>query len=589
MSQLIPKAFIQDLIGRIDIVDVLSKYVTLKKKGRSHLACCPFHQEKTPSFNVNQQKQFYHCFGCGASGDVIAFLMDYERLSFSEAVEKLAGNVGLTVPRAAGQSAKPSKPPEWTTLMRDIAEYYHQQLITNPQAMAYLKQRGLDKCIAEYKVGFAPPGWDNLLKRFNQSTSALATLGMTIARENSQGHYDRFRNRIMFPIQGRKGDIIAFGGRVIDISEPKYLNSPETPLFRKSYELYGLYHVLQQHRDIAEITIVEGYMDLLALAEHGYSRAVATLGTATTSQHLDILFRYTNKIVFCFDGDNAGRKAAWRALELALAVLRDGREVRFIFLPQGEDPDSYIRTNGQPAWQEMINTAQSAGKFLFNHIRAETNTQSVEGRALFAQKAVPLIRLVPNPMLRDMLTAELAKITRIATHTLDKQLAPETPNTPPHQRATQTRHPQHKPRLTPLEVAFAQLIQHPHLHQHIQHTEWLAEINAPLAQSFVDLAEYLQETPDINTAQILVHYRDHPQFGPIQQLASHALLCPIEGLDAEFTDVLLELRQISLSTEITHLMQKATTDGLSQQEKNLLQTLMRDKKRKKTKTYNPTN
>ena len=445
--------------------------------------------------------------------------------------------------------------------------------------MNYLKQRGLDQRIAHYKLGFAPAGWDHLLNHFSKNTADLVKGGMLITRDQG-GHYDRFRNRIMFPIHNRKGDCIAFGGRVLDDSTPKYLNSPETPLFQKSRELYGLHQVLTEHRDIPDITIVEGYMDVLALAQHGQTRCVATLGTATTSQHLDVLFRYTNTVIFCFDGDKAGRTAAWRALAHTLQSLRDGRQARFVFLPQGEDPDSYIRNNGQAAWQQALSDADSVGSFLFKHLRAENDTQSIEGRARFAGQAIPLIKTVSSPMLQDLLTAELAKITRIDERNLQTQLKSSDDVSPDWQRmqrqSTKTR--SHKQRLDPATLACAYLLQHPPLHSHIPQTEWLLELGTASARMLCDILECIKEAPNSTTAHILQHYSDHPGLEMLKSLAWHELLCPEDGIEEEFTDLLSQLRKGAQDNQITQLMQKAAESSLTAAEKTLLQTLMRNKK-----------
>jgi DNA primase len=350
MAEQIPRDFIDQLLNRVDIVDFIDSRITLRKKsGNNFFACCPFHNEKNPSFSVSQPKQFYYCFGCGAHGNAIDFLMQYDRLNFPEAIEALAKQVGMEVPKQSispQQAEKAAAQQSLYELLAQVAKFYQSQLRTHNRAIEYLKQRGVSGEIAKsFAIGVAPQGWDNLLQKIGQhAKQALLEVGMLIKKEEG-GCYDRFRDRIMFPIHDRRGRIIGFGGRIIDQGEPKYLNSPETPLFQKGHELYGLYQALQANRQLERIIVVEGYMDVIALFQHDITYAVATLGTATSSSHIERLLRHTAEIIFCFDGDQAGRSAAWRALQVTLPLMRDGIQVRFLFLPEGEDPDSLVRTN----------------------------------------------------------------------------------------------------------------------------------------------------------------------------------------------------------------------------------------------------
>lgn len=577
MSQgLIPKAFIQDLLSRLDIVDIVGRHIALQKRGQAHLACCPFHQEKTPSFNVNQKKQFYHCFGCGESGDAIAFLMAYERLSFVEAVEKLAQQAGVQVPHRVSESKDPLRTDK-IALLNQVVKLYQAALRQNEPAKAYLKQRGLDDKVAHFKLGFAPPGWDNLLRQLPSSQQDLTATGMLIERDQG-GHYDRFRNRIMFPIFNRQGDCIAFGGRVIDEGSPKYLNSPETTLFQKSYELYGLYQVLAQHRDVLDITIVEGYMDVLALVQQGYDRVVATLGTATTAQHLEILYRYTNTVIFCFDGDAAGRKAAWRALSHCCSVLQDGREAKFVFLDQEDDPDSFIRREGLAKWQQKVNAALSAGQFLFTQLRQDISIRTLEGRAKFAQKATPILKTIPSLTLQSLLLDELAKITRLDMATIRQYLEPAAIATPNTQPAPSRRY---RSSLNRMQLACAFLLQHPELIKHIKHTHWLSRLDGVEANWLLQLVELLQEHEFSSAAQVLVNYQGEDTYQALSDLACYPLLCPESGIETEFKDLLLALRKSSVDVEIAELMQKAAENALSLNEKTLLQNLLRKRKSSK--------
>ncbi len=350
---MIPRDFIDTLLARVDIVDVIDRRVPLKKAGQNYQACCPFHSEKSPSFTVSPTKQFYHCFGCGAHGTALGFLMEYEHMSFPDAVAALAQDAGLAVPESAQGPERPKPPPALWDALEQAARFYKQKLRDTPRAIDYLKRRGLTGAIAaRYGIGYAPDGSPLKQACANYADDTLVTSGLVI--ENEGRRYDRFRDRIMFPIRNIKGQIIGFGGRVLDQGEPKYLNSPETPLFHKGSEIYGLYEARAAIKSAGRAIVVEGYMDVVALAQHGVEFAVATLGTATTPIHARTLLRHTDQLIYAFDGDNAGRKAAWRALENTLEALQDGKEVRFLFLPEGEDPDSYIRTHGQAAFLSLL-------------------------------------------------------------------------------------------------------------------------------------------------------------------------------------------------------------------------------------------
>ena len=388
MAGLIAQSFIDDLLNRSDIVEVVSSRVQLKKSGKNYTACCPFHQEKTPSFTVSQEKQFYYCFGCGAGGNALGFIMDHDHLEFPEAVEELASRAGVEVEREASsggprQPRQPANSPLYD-LLSAASDYYRGALRNHPQrdaAVNYLKQRGVSGIIArDFALGFAPPGWDNLSKQLggdNLQQQALIEAGLLVENAETKRRYDRFRDRIMFPIHDSRGRIVGFGGRVLGDDKPKYLNSPETAVFHKGQELYGLYEARKHNRQLSEIIVVEGYMDVIALAQQGLRNAVATLGTATSEEHIKRLFRVVPNILFCFDGDNAGRKAAWRALEATLGNLKDGLQARFLFVPEGEDPDSLIRSEGLEAFQARI--AQQAvplTAYFFTHLRETINQDS---------------------------------------------------------------------------------------------------------------------------------------------------------------------------------------------------------------------
>ncbi|MBU1395017.1 MAG: DNA primase [Gammaproteobacteria bacterium] len=409
---MIPRDFIDTLLARVDIVDVIDRRVPLKKAGQNYQACCPFHSEKTPSFTVSPTKQFYHCFGCGAHGSAIGFLIEYEHMGFPDAVAALAQDVGLPVPES-GEPDRPRPPPALWEALELAAQFYKKQLKQTPRAIDYLKQRGLTGAIAaRYGIGYAPDG-SPLKQVFPDYTAdALAASGLVI--DGDRGRYDRFRDRIMFPIRNIKGQIVGFGGRVLDQGEPKYLNSPETPLFHKGSELYGLFEARAAIKAAARAIVVEGYMDVVALAQHGVEFAVAALGTATTPIHARTLLRHTDHLIFAFDGDKAGRKAAWRALENTLESLQDGKDVSFLFLPEGEDPDSYIRTNGQAAFLHLLDTdTLPLSAFLVRELSRGRKLDSQEGRAALIKDAKPLLEKIAAPLLARLIQRQIAELANL--------------------------------------------------------------------------------------------------------------------------------------------------------------------------------
>ncbi|MGQ7960751.1 DNA primase [Pseudomonas sp. SP16.1] len=431
MAGLIPQSFIDDLLNRTDIVDVVSSRIQLKKTGKNYSACCPFHKEKTPSFTVSPDKQFYYCFGCGAGGNALGFVMDHDQLEFPQAIEELAKRAGMDVPREeSGRGRTPRQPVDSPLypLLNAAAEHYRQALKSHPQrkyAVDYLKGRGLTGEIArDFGLGFAPPGWDNLLKHLGSDAlqqKAMIDAGLLIENAENGRRYDRFRDRIMFPIRDSRGRVIAFGGRVLGDDKPKYLNSPETPVFHKGQELYGLFEARKHNRDLDEIMVVEGYMDVIALAQQGLRNAVATLGTATSEEHLKRLFRIVPSVLFCFDGDAAGRNAAWRALESTLPSLQDGRRARFLFLPEGEDPDTLVRAEGTDAFRARINQhAQPLADYFFQQLSEEADPRSLEGKAHLVTLAAPLIDKIPGNNLRTLMRQRLSEITGLSGEALSQ-------------------------------------------------------------------------------------------------------------------------------------------------------------------------
>ncbi len=422
MAGRIPQDFIDDLLHRTDIVDIVEERITLKRAGRNYSGLCPFHKEKTPSFSVNAEKQFYYCFGCGAGGNAVGFVMEYEHVDFPLAVETLAKRAGLEIPQDSGQrQSHAQKHRESYDLLTRCSTFFQNQLRNHPQratAVDYLKGRGLSGQIAQtFGIGYAPPGWDNLLQELGGAKAPVETLdrtGMVIVKPEEKRCYDRFRDRIMFPILDARGRVIAFGGRVLGDEKPKYLNSPETDVFHKSQELYGLYQARRANRNLERVLIVEGYMDVVALAQFGITNAVATLGTATSEHHLQRLYKLVNEVVFCFDGDNAGRKAARRALDNALPLMDDGRQARFLFLPDGEDPDTLVRSEGQDAFNARIKDAQPLSEFMFATLGAELDLTTQEGRARLSSLCIPVIEKIPGQVLRQLMKQRLAELSGVS-------------------------------------------------------------------------------------------------------------------------------------------------------------------------------
>lgn len=437
MAGRIPQNFIDEVLRRTDIVDLISGQVRLKKTGKNYSACCPFHNEKSPSFSVNREKQFYHCFGCGASGNALSFVMQYEHREFMDGLEYLAQKVGLSLPETSQQETQVSRQPLYD-ILEAAAQFFEEQLrssATRAKAVSYLQQRGLTGQIAkDWRVGYAPSGWDNLFNALADSPEKQALLleaGLIIHQEQRDSYYDAMRERVIFPIRDFRGRVIAFGGRVLDDSKPKYLNSPESPIFHKGEELYGFYEARQAKQALTRIMVVEGYLDVIAVHQAGLPFAVATLGTATSTTHVERIFRSVSNIVFCFDGDNAGRKAAWRALESALPALKEGVSASFLFLPDGQDPDSLIRQEHKDVFNQRISSALPLADFLFNHLSEDLNLDSLEGKSRLAILAKPLIDKVPVGVYRQLLWQRLSQLTGLDEQTLKTALPSATPTPPP--------------------------------------------------------------------------------------------------------------------------------------------------------------
>ncbi|MCF6282573.1 MAG: DNA primase [Candidatus Polarisedimenticolaceae bacterium] len=561
MAGKIPRDFIDDLLTRVDIVDVVNRYVPLKKAGKEFQACCPFHGEKTPSFTVSQQKQFYHCFGCGAHGSAISFLMEYDHMGFVDAVEELAHQMGVEVPREEGFSTGPDLRPLYDVMQRSV-DFYRQQLRNRPRAdlaINYLKQRGLSgEIAARFDIGFAPPGWDGLIKSVGAKEQDLKRLRITGMTSDPDGKcYDRFRERIMFPLRDQRGRTIAFGARIIGDGKPKYLNSPETPLFHKGKELYGLYEVHKALRKIVRLLVVEGYMDVVSLAQYGIDYAVATLGTATTPDHLDRLFKTCSEVTFSFDGDRAGREAAWKAMNVALPMMRDGRELRFLLLPDGEDPDTLVRKEGKSQFEERVAAALPLSTFLFDQLASQVDTSTIDGRAHMGQLAKPLLERLPEGLFREMMFQrlnELVGLKRNPPKRVVRRVASGSSGT--------------TKRVTPVRKAIALLMQYPELAQSladVAHQEWreLEMLGIPLLVEIIDL---LNQRPDLSAAALLERWRGRDEFSSLQRLQYYDIEID-QGHDSELLGVIGILQREWVRRHETSLLSKLSPSDMTDEEK----------------------
>ena len=525
MAGKIPQDFIDELLTRTDIIDVIDAYVPLKKAGKNHKACCPFHEEKTPSFNVNQDKQFYYCFGCTASGTAITFLMEHLRIGFVEAIEDLASRAGMKIPREAYNSEDSSNVSnKLYELLESITEYYTNELKNNKNTnniINYIKKRNINnETRVEFELGFAPPGWDNLVSNFGKSKETIKLLvdAGVIIKNDRGGYYDRFRNRLIFPIRDQRGRVIGFGGRVLGDETPKYLNSPETQIFQKGRELYGLFQARKASRDLKDIYIVEGYMDVIALAQFGIKNVVATLGTAATFEHIGKLFRITNKLIFCFDGDKAGKKAAWRALENSLSLLKNVRQVYFIFLPNNEDPDTFVNKNGKNAF---INTEMLTplSDFLFNSISHNINLEILEGRSEMINKTLPYLAKLPLDPYKDIIIKELSKITGYEVNDIQKQLS--TPEKSDFKELKNSNKKVENNRgIEKIRWLIRCLLHQPSLALNVESTESLLALESSGIDFLCELIQLIKKNPNITLGGILENWRDSKFEKRLCELAS---------------------------------------------------------------------
>ena len=572
MAGLIPQDFIDDLVARADIIEVIGRRVQLKKAGREFKACCPFHEEKTPSFTVSPSKGFYHCFGCGAHGTAVGFLMEFDHMSFVEAIESLASSMGVDVPR--NESDRPARRyDELFDLMSKVERFWQQGLRENQTAVDYLKDRGIDGTTAKrFGLGYAAEGWSIVLDKFGTSTEAIERLlaaGLIIRKDNG-GHYDRFRDRITFPIRDIRGRCIGFGGRAMGDGEPKYLNSPETVLFHKGRELYGLYEARQALRQIDRFVVVEGYMDVIALARHGIDFSVATLGTATTSDHLNRLFRLTENVDFCFDGDRAGKQAAWRALETALPDIREGRQVRFVFLPEGHDPDSFVNEHGSGAFMEALDGGIALSDYLISELALQVDEATVDGRARLAELAKPLIAKIPPGVYRELLIESLATRVGLPANKLENMLGRSQNGEDRSKigaRAPLGRSlPASAGKPSVVRRAITLLLNHPSAAEKLD-LEKIAGVSRPGIDLLHDLIETVQEEPNITTAGLLERWRHDDQGRHLGKLAA-VEMPEDEEFDpaAELSDCVEQLALAGRRERIDFLIEKQRDKPLNEDE-----------------------
>ncbi len=599
----IPNAFIDDLLSRVDIVEVIESRVPLKRAGRDHKACCPFHDERSPSFTVSSSKQFYHCFGCGVHGSAIKFLMDYDRMEFVDAVEDLAQRAGLKVPYEGGAGPRQAtgEGDEMYALLDSAAKFYQRQLPGSEKSQAYLKKRGLDASIVQrFGIGYAPDSWDALKSALGSDETRIKLLdkvGMLSSGERGSS-YDKFRDRLIFPIHDRRGRVIAFGGRVMgDADGPKYLNSPETPLFHKGRELFALHQVRLTHSKIARLIVVEGYMDVIALFQFGITQAVATLGTATTKDHAELLFRNSADVYFCFDGDRAGRSAAWKAVESVLPRMKDGRQAFFMFLPDGEDPDSLIRNEGSEGFEQRLRDAMPLSEFFFAHQETETDLNTADGRARLAEKCRAHIASIPDGAFRDRITEMLVEKSTIkwnfapsltgtmrdkASEMLDERLAnargqrieqgvalPEPMRRAPSGGAN--------PRRSLVRTAIALLLQQPALAAHIEPPYVFAILRQPGVPLLMEILSICMSRPDITMSVLLDQFEGRADHAALTTLALMEFPTAPEQWKAEFLDTLEQLNRQTAQQRVDELLSKQQHGQLSESEKDELRDLLRNK------------
>ena len=591
MAGKIPRDFIDDLLSRTDVVDVVDSRVKLKKAGKNYQACCPFHNEKSPSFTVSQDKQFYHCFGCGAHGNAISFIMEFDRLEFVEAIEELARYHGLEVPREKGSrpamsEEKKQQQQDDYAVMEQVARFFQHQLRQNgnsKKAIDYLKNRGLSgDIVKQWEIGYAPDSWDALLNTFGKDPQRIKQLiDLKLVNRNDQGRtYDFFRDRIMFPIRDKRGRVVGFGGRVLDDGGPKYLNSPETRIFHKGSELFGFYSARQNNRNLDTVVIVEGYMDVVALSQFDINIATAALGTATTPEHIQMLVRATSHIVCCYDGDRAGREAAWRALENALPALKDGVRLSFLFLPDGEDPDTMVRQIGKEAFMGMLDEAMPLSRFFFENLLKTHNVGSPEGKIALKKAALPLIESTLGEDQKQMLLEELAKHTgEFDRFKLQQDI--KRANQGSKQAYSPSRNQVNKPKLSPLRMLIRLLIDKPALASICEDVQIdiFAGSTAAGMDLLRDVHRYCLANPKATTAQLVENFRDHPHSSTIAKLLLQEHLVKDEDAERVYNDSFARLLDGHFDSRIETLISRSRVQPLTQAEKQELNLLMRERQK----------
>ncbi|KAF1703148.1 DNA primase [Pseudoxanthomonas kaohsiungensis] len=560
-------AFIDDLLARSDIVEIVGSRVPLKRKGREYSAPCPFHDERTPSFYVSPTKQFYHCFGCGAHGTAISFLMNYDRLEFLDAVEELARRAGIEVPKETRQNNQDSDLRDQYAALEAAAKLFQRQLADSPRARDYLDGRGVDADNrARFSIGYAADGYSTLKDALGTDERRLKLLERTgMLSKNDRGHvYDKFRDRVMFPIHDRRGRVIAFGGRVLDKdASPKYLNSPETALFHKGRELYGLWQARQANQKLARLIVVEGYMDVVALFQHGITQAVATLGTATTADHAELLFRNAPDVYFCFDGDAAGRRAGWRAVESVLPRMKDGRQAFFLFLPDGEDPDSIVRKEGAAGFDARLAQATPLSQFFFEELGRDINRGTLDGRARLAERARPLLAQLPDGAFADLMRQELQRQTGVdAARPVAEARPPARQAAPAQQRRSLVR------------SVIALLLQQPSLGLQLERPYRFAELRLPGVPLLLEILDVVAQRPEISTGALLEHFAAHEQAEALRRLAAQVLPGEEASWAHELHDAVAQLERQTVQQRIDELQQKQRAQGLDETDKYEMRMLL---------------
>lgn len=564
----IPDAFIDDLLARTDIVEVIGTRVPLKRQGKEYSARCPFHDERSPSFTVSQTKQFYHCFGCGAHGTAISFLMNYDRLEFLDAVDELAKRAGMEVPKDAHKRDENDDSRDMYAALDAAAKFFQRQLDGSDKARAYLDGRGVDAAIrTQFSIGFAPDGFSALKDALGTDERRIKLLDKTgmLSKSDSGRIYDKFRDRVMFPIHDRRGRVIAFGGRVLQKDDgPKYLNSPETPLFHKGRELYGLWQVRQANQKIERLVVVEGYMDVVSLFQYGVTQAVATLGTATTPDHAELLFRNSPDVYFCFDGDAAGQRAAWRALESVLPRMKDGRQAFFLFLPDGEDPDSIVRSEGLAGFNARLQQATPLSQFFFDELGKDVNLSTLDGKARLAERAKPLLAQIPEGAFGDLMRQRLSEITGMARQ---QAALPEKPR--PVSRA-----PASTQKRSLVRAAISILLQQPALGLALAPPYAFRELEQPGVDLLLELLSLVHARPEITTGALLQHFSEREELAALQKLASHAIPGNETIWRMELLDAATQLEKQTVEQRIEELQAKNRDGSLDEADKYELRALL---------------